>query len=248
MEEIEKTETTETTEKTETRKSLKHIYNKDTGLPIMVNLYIIKYIYYHINKNEIFMDKKEDGGRGRAIPIYSYEIPVTRQRFDRINKGHNFEFSESNVKEITETFGIEREYFQWDSPKMFEIEGLTPDDWKKFYLKKYGVEYDTKVATDNTDIEKIEKRLKKIVATNWKQINMKNTPIYKICYYFHEGYRCDRAPRVDVVYGALKEMLYEEWDGVEKEKRKEMEILLKSHYRYIQALGILEQLKKKKKN
>ena len=230
-------------------KSTKHIYDYRTGLAIMVNLYIIKYIYYHIEKADVFMERKGAGRRGKAYPIYKEWIPISRQRFDRINKGLHFEFSVKEETTITKEFGIDKEYFKWDTPKMFKIEGISLDDWKYFYNEKYGVKFEGLGQTEKNinHISKVEESLKKIIATDWKNQTFKNDPIYNICYYFHNGYRCDRPPRVDVLKDVLKEMAFEEWDGLDIQTRKSIESLLKSHWRYIGAINTLEEMRNKSK-
>lgn len=230
-------------------KSTRHIYDYRTGLAIMVNLYIIKYIYYHIEKDDMFMEKKGLGRKGKADPIYGKLIPVSRQRFDRINKGLHFEFSVEEATKISDRFGIDIEYFKWDTPKMFEIEGISLDDWKYFYREKYGVKFEISGQTEKNinHISKVEERLKRIVATDWKNQTFKNDPIYNICYYFHNGYRCDRLPRVDVFADILEKMTFEEWKGIDLETRKTIGSLLRSHWKYIEALNTLEDTRNKSK-
>lgn len=100
-----------------------YTFELEQGFPIRVNLYIIKYIYYHIRKDESFMDEGA-GKKPKSFPIYGNEIPMSRQRFDRINRGERFQLTAAEANDIIERFGIEFKYFRKEAPVMFEIDGI----------------------------------------------------------------------------------------------------------------------------
>ena len=65
--------------------------------------------------------------KAKAYPIYGTRgFPVSRQRFDRINKGYSFEFAKNEAEGVTETYGIDEIYFRKSEPVAFEIKG----DWR----------------------------------------------------------------------------------------------------------------------
>lgn len=244
-----------TNEKTALRKSVKNLYNHETGLPIMINLYVIKYIYYHIQKAPCFLERGENGRKAKAIPIYQNLIPISRQRFDRINKGITFELATGEATQICERFGIDIKYFRRDNPVAFYIDGIDGNiDWKCFYNKKYSGGYNLPTVSDKTKDKDIYKKkgdvpesvLKTLVTSDWEKLLSKDDPVYKICYYFHYGKRADEPDNKKMLKEILSEIAYSEWDDVPMESLKELHKLLKKHYSYINSLVTLDNLRNEK--
>lgn len=235
----------------EKRKSVKTLYDGNTGLSIMINLYVIKYIYYHIDKARCFIDEDERGKKTKSYPIYCTDmLPVSRQRLDRINKGKRFEFSRAEANSITETFGIEMKYFRKDDPIAFEIDGIDETSWKCFYKSRYDVDYDLHIDFENEgdDIveqlkQEVEDKLKEL-SMDWEQKLKCDNPLFAICYYFHYGERFDRPNTI----GNLKEILstldYREWETESIATLNEMLKLLRGHSTYINSLVSLDKLRK----
>lgn len=232
------------------RKSVKHLYNKDTGLPIMINLYVIKYIYYHIEKADLFIEEKKEGKKAKAHPIYQNELPMSRQRFDRINKGMRFEITTKEATSITETFGIDIKYFRRDNPVAFDIEGIDITDWKCFYNVHYNNEYNLSSNIDSDGCKKraeiVEDTLKKLVKTDWDHRLGKDNPLFAVCYYFHYGKRSDRPNSIKILKEALKQLDYKEWDNENAESLKEARGLLNKHLGYVNSLITLDKLRNEK--
>lgn len=233
------------------RKSVKNLYDGNSGLSIMINLYVIKYIYYHIKKADYFMDES-NGRKAKAIPIYGTKcFPVSRQRFDRINKGAVFEFTKNEADRITETYGIEKMYFRKTEPVAFEIEGIGDIEWKCFYNEKYGGLYElpSHIRDNGTAVEKnsdkIEETLKSMVA-DWEKLGRDN-PVYAICHYFHYGERFDRPDTVRNLKEILSVIEFREWDKEGIDSLKEIQRLMKEHYQYISSLVTLNNLKEKQR-
>ena len=170
------------------RKSVKTLYDGNTGLSIMINLYVIKYIYYHIDKARCFIDEDERGKKTKSYPVYCTDmLPVSRQRLDRINKGKRFEFSRAEANSITETFGIEMKYFRKDDPIAFEIDGIDETSWKCFYKSRYDVDYELQDNEDD-EIKQCEQEVEDILkelSMDWEQKLKCDNPLFAICYYFH---------------------------------------------------------------
>lgn len=234
------------------RKSVKNLYNGYSGLPIMINLYVIKYIYYHIKKADYFMDENT-GRKAKAIPIYGTNcFPVSRQRFDRINKGSTFEFTKSEADRITETYGIEKIYFRKIEPMVFEIKGIGDIEWKCFYNDRYAGLYElpsyiiNKEAVIKRNATKVEDTLKGLVA-NWEELEH-DDPVYAICYYFHYGERFDKPDMVKNLLEILSVIEFRQWDKEGIDSLREIQLLMKSHYRYINSLVTLYDLKENSKN
>lgn len=227
--------------KEETKKSRRHLFHKDNGLPIMVNLYVIKYIYYHIEKANRFMEKQEKGKKPKAYPIYQNELPISRQRFDRINKGITFEISTGEAGEITSRFGIGEEYFRKDSPVMFKIKGISERDWKEFYCARYKVKYKG-IEEEEACAEKVERALKGLISADWKTQLKPNDPLFAICYYFSYGKKKEERNRAEIIIQLLKDMNYRDWEqsgGLWKEAHG----LLEKHYRYTDSIRVINDLR-----
>lgn len=236
-------------EKKSRGRSIKNLYNRDTGLPIMINLYVIKYIYYHIKKADCFIEEKEAGRKAKAYPIYTNWLPISRPRFNRINKGEDFELSNREAADICERFGIDTKYFRGDSPAVFEIEGIETDtDWKCFYLNKYGVYYDLpdKVESDEdckTRYKNVENVLKYLISSDWERQLSQDDPVYKVCYYFHYGKRSDAPDNKKLLTKVLGNIGFREWESESVASLKEYHKLLKGHYDYISSLIMIENLR-----
>ncbi|MCM1101156.1 MAG: hypothetical protein NC398_07200 [Acetatifactor muris] len=239
-----------------TRKSVKNLYDGNTGFPIIINLYVIKYLYYHIKKADCFMD--EDYGRkAKAYPIYGTRgFPVSRQRFDRIKKGHTFEFTRGEADSVTETYGIDNIYFRKTEPVPFEIKGISDAEWKCFYNIKYeghyGLPDDIKKLETVRQPEAIKKKSKKVedalkgLAEGWEKLEHDN-PVYAVCYYFHYGERFDKPDIIKNLKDILSVIAYREWDKEDIGSLKEILSLMKGHYQYVSSLVTLNTLQEKQK-
>ncbi len=233
------------------RKSVKNLYNGHSGLPIMINLYVIKYIYYHIKKADYFMDESA-GRKAKAIPIYGTDcFPVSRQRFDRINKGITFEFTKSEADRVTETYGIDKIYFRKIEPVAFEIMGIGDIEWKCFYKHRYAGLYELPSHIKNDEAvkrnaTKVEDTLKGLVA-DWEELEH-DDPVYAICHYFHYGERFDKPDIIKNLKEILSMIEFRQWDNEGITSLKEIQQLMKNHYQYINSLVTLYNLKEKQKS
>ena len=230
------------------RRSNKHLYDMNTGLPIMINLYVIKYLYYHIDKHNRFIESREKGKKPKAYPIYQNELPISRQRFDRINKGATFEVSTGESVFITDRYGIDIKYFRKDNPDTFAIEGITQTDWKCFYNHKYNVGYELPSGYNKeiikTKAEKIEKVLKQIANSDWEDRIAKDNPLYAVCYYFHYGKRYDAPSNIDLLRERIHSVSFREWDSVDIQQLEKDCLIMEKHCKYIQSLITLNKLRK----
>lgn len=229
-------------EKTEKRKSVRNLYDAETGLPIMINLYVIKFIYYHIKKADCFIEERKTGKKPKSYEIYGNYIPMSRQRFDRINKGNIFEVTANESRDLLNRFGLEEKYFRKESPDYFEIEGLTLSDWKCFYNDRYDVGYELPTAykKDEEIIKnkagKIEKVLREVISDFWKSELKQDNPVFAICYYFATGTRYGEERAVDKFRKIMREVRYSDWNNVELDLLSDDFKLLKKHLNYISSV------------
>lgn len=232
-------------------KSVKNLYDGNTGLSIMINLYVIKYIYYHIDKARCFIDEDERGKKRKSFPIYSTDMfPVSRQRFDRINKGKCFEFTRTEANSIIETFGIGMRHFRKDEPVAFEISGIDETDWKCLYNSRYEGKYELRLDFENEEKDIVDKKGEmvkdslKMISMDWEKILKRDDPIFAICYYFHYGERFDRPSTIKTLKDTLSSLDYREWEKESISSLNDMLKLLKGHYTYVNSLVSLDRLKK----
>lgn len=231
----------------------KRIMNSATGFNIMVNLYILRYLYIHLKKHSDMKDAKY---------FYTDILEISRQRFQRICRGEAFQISVAERTRLSELFAIDPEYFN-SKGSIIQVLDLTVDDWKCFFNTKYSVGYDIKIIMKPGEKkEEVQKREStercdrvlnalKTVTTN-RYIAEKCydiDPLYRVhyYYYYHETY----GARSDLI--ALQLMLEQvypsEWsvyssdlDGVER--LKVVRDRLKEHLEYIEAVLVVSKYRK----
>lgn len=228
-----------------------YTFDLEQGFPIRVNLYIIKYIYYHIRKAEIFMDVGS-GRKPKSFPIYQYVIPISRQRFDRINRGERFQLTAAEANDITEKFGIEFKYFRREAPVLFEISGISETDWKCYYNIEFGCQFPlTGKLTDNKVTERHKKVTDKLAGLCYE--NPQNPqqkalsemepddsdPLFKVYYYFAHGERYEKEGSVEKAMKALEKVEYADWGKASMEQLEKYGSLMKSHSDLIQAMLLI---------
>lgn len=235
------------------RKSVKNLYDGNTGFSLMINLYVIKYIYYHISKAQCFMDGDRQGIKRKSIPIYSNpHFPMSRQRLDRINKGVAFELTHGEAESITTAYGIDIKYFRKDDPQAFVINGIDETDWKCFYNHNYYGQYwlPPDLKGNEHDIEKNAARVTDVLkelSENWEDTLKKDDPVFAICHYFHYGQRFDRPDAIKELRDILSSLDYGEWEKEDETSLNEMLKLLRGHYNYVNSLCTLERLRKEQR-
>lgn len=225
----------------------RNVFDMTTGLPIMINLYIIKYLYYHMKKADCFITEST-GKKPCSLEIYGNVIPISRQRFDRINKGERFELTSREAETICETFGIDIKYFRRDDPIVIELPEINLTDWKCFYREKYGCAYNFKSGLKDNDIKdrcrKVENNLKKLAHLNWEEMKEDN-PLFMVWYYFRYGGRYETESRIDKYIQALQEIKCADWNNREMEELQECLELLKKQHDYINSLLTIYHLRNK---
>lgn len=218
-------------------------YDCDSGLAIMINLYIIKYLYYHTEKAECFMYPPTVGKKRKAKSIYE-QIDISRQRFDRINKGYTFEMSKGQAEKITNMFGIETIYFLEQPQKFFDI-GISELEWKSFYYQKHQVTFKNSSNYTNNATE-VEKALRSVAEPGWEERLAVNDPLYQILYYFKYGEKRTKISPIKMLGTALESINYDEWEKIPIQELKRYKKLMETHYNYIDALLMLDKIKKNK--
>lgn len=229
-------------EKAKKNRSVRNLYDAETGLPIMINLYVIKYIYYHIKKADCFIEERKTGKKPKAYEIYGNYIPMSRQRFDRINKGMAFEVSANEANDLINRYGFDEKYFRKDNPEYFEIDGIALSDWKCFYNLRYRGDYELSTQFKGNDIlikkkaDKIEEVLKDVISDFRAGELKQGNPLFAICYYFATGTRYGEERAVDKFRKIMREVRYSDWNNVELNLLNDDFKLLKKHLNYISSV------------
>ncbi len=208
-------------------------YNANTGFAIMVNLYIIRYISYHIKKASDFSNDEES-----LKSIYE-KLHISRQRFGRINKGFAFEMTRDEAEHITNMFGIGKKYFIEEPQEILDI-GVTEADWKCFYEARYKVKFKNIDYKKSGKAEKIKKALKELTS-DWEKKLAQQDPMYAINYYFRHGRKFDNFSKLQALETILNSITYEVWENLSIESLEKYKKLLEDHCRYVNAFITIRQ-------
>lgn len=250
--------------KKERADKLKNKFGDKEGLPVRINLYIIKFIYYEMKKDraKIFNEKNETGKKLKAIPIFSTKhFPLSRQRFDRINRGIPFRLTNEEAKTMADCYGIDIKYFTGDEDSYFKIQRVEEENsenknmpeyideisWKYFYKYTYSVDYFIKKNKRkiSKEIADLEYSLKELVA-NWRSLKQ-DDPLFAICYYFHYNASLgEKVGHIERLKECLQEMDISEWDNLYPSTYEEIFPFIEKHYQYLQAIIRIIRLRKKK--
>ena len=158
--------------------------SKENAFNIMVNLYIIRYLYRHREKASVFMDET---GQRKKTKGFDVEVNMSRQRI--INILHGRFMLTGKIKQLSGKFNIDEKYFQANG-KFIQIGTLTERDWKIFFEKSELVYFDV----FRTEPE--EKEIpRKVLATLESLLNpnlventyASNTALFKVHYYWKNG-------------------------------------------------------------
>lgn len=199
--------------------SKRNLLNKDTGFNVMVNLYVIRYLFSHMEKAECFMDK--NGKRKKSKDVYDI-LGITRQRMHRILHGEGFEMSKDNREKLKNLFDIEDEYFNKNG-KMVEVHLITEEDWKFLFAVKYKVDLNVFGSSRQKaeHIEKIEKALERLLKKNVVENEYAtDTAIYKIWYLWKNGVKHKEESNVDTFIRALDKLQIRDWIAIEDDLEK----------------------------
>lgn len=234
-------------------KSRGDIYNCENALPIAANFVIINNMYYGMKKADKFYEKKETGKKKKSVPLFGEILPISRKRFENIKSGANFRLSSYEADKIINVFGIDIKYFRKDDPIMLDIsyEGKLINEhmWSHYFHNKYNVEQESGNQNNKEDtyLNAIHTALEKLKNRDWINYPDKDSPLFRIGYYFSTGERYEPTSRVDKCINALKEVGFRDWYSEDCAKLEECRQLLKDHYDYINSLMVIHRLINKEK-
>lgn len=228
--------------------SKRNILNKENGFNTRVNLFIIRYLYYHMKKASIFM-KEGTKKRQASVDLKEYTL-ISRQRFARIFQGSNFEITALESKTIAERFNISKEYFKKDS-ELIPIYGITQDDWKCYFYESYGkgasVSLHKPSNETNAGMENVKDYLKKIIKKKYIIEHYDtSSPVYRIYYFFENGVTYRDTNTLDKLLENLELLKISAWKelATDPDKMKKYFNLLEKHYEYVKAYLKCQELEK----
>jgi len=225
-------------------------YDYKTGLPLMVNLLIIRTIYYGKgDKAEQFIEKNTDKKKRRLVSLFSSDLlGISRSRYGRIQEGYSFILSKREARRLSALFNISTKYFEREKLELFDIEGVDTFSWKCYYRHVKGVSYSFKKNVEEEEIKRqaelVKNKLKEIASKDWSKENNDDNPLFRIWYYFKTGKPYDKIPPVIKCMKALQDLDIQEWKQLyEEEDMEEYRNLLKKHYEYVNALVTIKNIK-----
>jgi len=216
----------------------RYILNKETGFNVMVNLYIIRYLYSHLDKAPGFMDYS--GKRKKSIDLYSNILKMSRQRVGRIFNGEKFEISAGERTHLSTLFGITEKHFE-SKGEIITIGMLTEQDWKCMFKYKYGVRYDIHLSNKGVQERtmRVDEVLKSISKGNAvERLYKPNTPIFNIYYYFRNGVKYSAISKLTEFLSLLSKFSLSDWKDIEDdlEQLEHYKKILDNHSDYLQAV------------
>lgn len=121
----------------------KSVLTKYSGIAIIGNLFIMRYLYFHIKKNDVFLVEGE-GSRDKSAKFYRNVIPFSRARFLRMLNGENFRMPIDEIEKICGDFSLKEDYFRQTDPILMEIPEHELDelDWKAFLAVEYFTDFE----------------------------------------------------------------------------------------------------------
>lgn len=250
----------------EQTKERSDLYKKNGALWVRVNLYLIRNMYKYVKREN---DVLESG----TYNIHDWE--PTRQRLAKVNNGSGFSLQEKEKKLITQTFGIDKKYFNNYEQELIPIEGISYDDWKLFFGARYYVT-DLEIDKDEFclykgyelgdeeiknlpdefhernkigDVEKISKKMVetlKGIAYNWRSKTKKGEPLHRICHYYCYGDAERDIQNIDELKKYLSITRCRDWERETLESLRENITYISKHYKYVEALITVREENEKK--
>lgn len=229
-------------------KSNRNILDRDSGFNIRVNLYIIRYMYSHMEKADVFM-VNTNGKRRTSIDVYEYVV-ISRQRFARMLQGKNFELTKTEKDTIIGYYNINKDYFEkngeiipvhYFKENVF-IRDITREDWECYFAQQYGKESVGEIIMPDEEIKErikiLQDALSDIVGKDYVPRHYDTAmPLYRIYYFFAGGHTFKEVSTLNKFLDSLERLRISDWEELAKNpiEIKKYLPLLKRHYEYIDA-------------
>lgn len=223
------------------------ILSMEDGFNTRVNLFIIRYLYYHMKKHSCFME--EGKGKRQKSKDLKKRVGITRQRFSRIFNGYNFELSGKEAENIAGLFNISTDYFRKNG-KLVEVHGIDRNDWKCYFNRQYNgsvkdVPYTPKERMGRAD--EVDARLQELVKKNFVANHYDTRmALYRIFYFFENGVAFREVSTLNKFLENLQLLKISDWKELKNNPAdmKRYFHLLEKHYEYVNAYLKCRELEK----
>ncbi len=234
---------------------------------IVVNLYIIREIFYYLNS---INSKKYQLGDFYSI------MDINKGLYDKICEGKDFHFPDKRVKYISDKFGIDDIYFKRNG-KIIDVLGLDINDWKYYFMgfipdweennlktaeireevkNKFSKDYTKRIANFYSKEDYEYKILEDIRKERTKEVNDKlnmafetytkygmtevTDELYSIYHYLKFKERYNYSGRLAQFVNRLEKMRISDWSAIknDKEALTRYSQLLFKNSQYVQSLLI----------
>lgn len=209
--------------------------NQENAFNIMVNLYIIRYLYRHMEKASVFMDET---GKRKKSKGFDVEVNLSRQRIINILRGRFMLTKE--IKQLSGKFNIESSYFQTNG-EYIQIGTLTEKDWKKFFeISKLAYFNEFMTPKEEKEIpRKVEATLESLLDSNAVENTYSSkTALFKVHYYWKNGVPYTANSRITRFIAGLQEVSLADWEEKEDDitELKQYQKLLARHTDYLKKV------------
>lgn len=230
--------------KGEKEPSRRYILDKNTGLNVRINIYIIRYLFSHMEKAERFMDRK--GERRKSIDFYNH-IGISRQRMYRMLNGTNFEVSATDREELSRRFNISKDYFEKNG-KVIEIHKIKTESWRIYLNERYEFAENSKLPHSKIKeaVNEVENGLKNMLKNNEIENQYDTTSaLYRVYYYWKTGNTYINESKLRKFTKALNELKKEDWDEIENDlqQMERYRNLLLGHADYLRVIVEYKKIK-----
>lgn len=220
--------------------------NKTDMLELRVNLYIIKYLYNHLENDERFYNNVQ---RRSREPFKTVLGGDDKKMFNgkwlaNVWKGENFTMPENKRKALSTMFALEESYFRSKGTKLIEIgTEISLNHWQSYFWKLIDKGDSSLNAAEKQQAVEVEKRLDSIAERKLSDFP-EDDPVYRIRYYFQygTGYDLGAAGRAKVAgcIRLIEEIELKEIDGLGISELSEFEEALEGIYGYVKATKLIK--------
>lgn len=244
------------------KKGGRNILDITNGFHVMVNFYIMRYLYSHMNDKADglgmygnYLDMREES--------FYKTIGTTKQRTLRILHGERFEMTAEYVDLLVLRFGLERAYFDRGGRndgnggtigegKFLEVASVSTEDWKCFFDAKY--ETDFLVTEDREEqqaaVERVKTGLERLTQIGTIENEYaKSSGIYKVYYYYKYGEPYREETALVRFKNAITALKLSDWEAIEdnSEEMDEYKKLLELHLNYLRIVSAYRRVKEEAK-
>lgn len=227
---------------------------------VKINLYICRKIYNELkNGNRLHSsfecEEQKTKSRKRKKAHMTFEFVMglgapNSNRARRVFGKGNTKLREDEIMELSNKLAISEEYFKIGTKKQLDVPGITPDDWKFLFKRRYKNNINNVSLVGNIDA--VDEAIKQFADTNIFANYGPETEFYRIFWYYLKGetYKVDTtADKVKKILEELNKLNYNDWIEC-KENLDDYVKIMCEQIKVINSMKVLEShfVKMKKNN